>query len=91
LDATPRDEGRFLWMQLEGAVNSGVEMLYVCMFDEIDEGTAIFKLSSSPPVGDSPFVARESSIPSDHYMWLCGLASKALKNKGKLSLQMPRR
>ncbi len=91
LDATPRKEGRFLWMQLAGAVNSGAEMIYVSMFDEIDEGTAIFKLSSNPPVGESPFVARESTIPSDHYMWLCGLVSKALKKGKKLPEEMPRR
>ena len=91
LDATPRDEGRFLWMQLAGAVNSGAEMLYVCMFDEIDEGTAIYKLTSNPPVGESPFVPRESTIPSDHYMWLCGQAAKALKNGTKLPEEMPRR
>ena len=90
-DAIPRDEGRFLWMQLAGAVNSGAEMLYVCMFDEVDEGTAVFKLSSSPPVGESPFVPRESTVPSDHYMWLCGQASKALKNGSKLPVEMPRR
>jgi hypothetical protein len=91
IDAIPRREGRFLWMQLAGAVNSGAEMLYVCMFDEIDEGTAIFKLSANPPIGKSPFVAREASVPSDHYMWLCGLASEALKKKAPLPVEMPRR
>ena len=91
LNAIPREEGRFLWMQLAGAVNSGAEMLYVCMFDEIDEGTAIYKLTSNPPVGESPFVPRESTIPSDHYMWLCGQAGKALKTGTKLPEEMPRR
>ncbi|MDR3262420.1 MAG: xylosidase [Tannerella sp.] len=91
LDATPRREGRFLWMQLEGAVNSGAEMIYVCMFDEIDEGTAIFKLTSNPPAGESPFVARESTVPSDHYMWLCGRAGDALKKKTGLPVEMPRK
>ncbi len=89
IDAIPRQSGRFLWMQLEGAVNSGAEMIYVCMFDEIDEGTAIFKLSATPPVGESPFVKRDADIPSNHYMWLVGQAGKAIKKGKTLPVEMP--
>ena len=39
----PRNKGSFLWKQLSGAIKEGAEMIYVAMFDEIDEGTAIFK------------------------------------------------
>ena len=39
----PRNKGSFLWTQLTGAIRAGAEMIYVAMFDEIDEGTAIFK------------------------------------------------
>lgn len=35
--------GRFYWTQLANAVKQGAEAIYVGMFDEIDEGTAIFK------------------------------------------------
>ena len=33
----PRNKGSFLWKQLSGAIKEGAEMIYVAMFDEIDE------------------------------------------------------
>lgn len=38
-----RQSGQFLWNQMYYCVKSGAQMLYIAMFDEIDEGTAIFK------------------------------------------------
>ena len=52
----PRNKGSFLWKQLMGAIRAGAEMIYVAMFDEIDEGTAIFKCAKKVPVGESLFV-----------------------------------
>jgi hypothetical protein len=47
-------------------------MLYVAMFDELDEGTAIMKTSNQPPGGgDSPFVS-EPGVPPDRYLHLTG-------------------
>ena len=48
-------------------------MQYVAMFDEVDEATAIFKCSDTPPSG-APFVAMEG-LPSDHYLRLAGAAA----------------
>lgn len=36
---------------MKGAVDAGAESLYLAMFDEIDEGTAFFKCTNTPPVG----------------------------------------
>ena len=51
----PRLGGRFFWKQVKGAVDAGAESLYLAMFDEIDEGTAFFKCTNTPPVGESSF------------------------------------
>lgn len=76
---TPRNRGQFFWKQLINSINSGAEMIYVAMFDEIDEGTAIFKLSKNPPVGLSSFVHIEDDVPNDYYLYLTGIAGKLLR------------
>lgn len=50
LNAIPRLQGRFFWSQITAAKRAGADMLYVAMFDEVDEGTAIFKVTNDPPV-----------------------------------------
>ena len=60
-----RASGDFLWMQLSQWLASGAEMLYIAMFDEIDEGTAIFKCAKRVPVGKSRFVPVDDDIESD--------------------------
>lgn len=84
-----RNHGEFLWKQLNGAASEGAEMVYVAMFDEIDEATAIFKLAKKVPVGESVFVPVEDDIPSDHYLWLTGQAAKMLKEKHPLPIKKP--
>ena len=50
-------------------------MIYIAMFDEMDEGTAIFKCTNSPPTTDGvPFVGYEG-LPSDYYLRLAGEAN----------------
>ncbi len=70
------------------------KMLYVAMFDEIDEGTAIFKClrkSEVPLNGSGRFQGIEDNLPSDHYLWLTGQASKMLKRKIPFTDQLPER
>jgi hypothetical protein len=90
-DAIPRNKGAFLWKQLSGAIEAGAEMVYVAMFDEIDEGTAIFKCAKEVPVGASKFVPYEKEVPSDHYMWLTGQAAGILKGEVPFQKKMPYR
>lgn len=89
MNAIPRNSGKFYWAQLTGAISLGAEMIYVAMFDEIDEGTAIFKCSSNPPVGLSNFVTFDAGIPSDYYLFLTGTANSMLKNKIPFSTEIP--
>ncbi|HEV3325529.1 MAG TPA: DUF5703 domain-containing protein [Puia sp.] len=77
----PRDSGRFFWEQIAGDLQAGAQMLYVAMFDEIDEGTAIFKASLDPPDGQSSFVHFDPGIPSDYYLQLGGYAAKMLRKQ----------
>ena len=83
----PRLGGRFFWKQVKGAVDAGAESPYLAMFDEIDEGTAFFKCTNTPPVGESSFITYEGEAP-DHYLWLAGEAAKYLRGELRSS-RMP--
>ncbi len=79
--AIPRLKGDFLWKQIAGAKNVGAKSLYVAMFDEIDEGTAIFKAAreADTPLngnGGLKFVGIENDLTSDYYLWLTGQGAK---------------
>lgn len=91
LNKIPRRGGKFLWAQGEAACKAGAESLYIAMFDEVDEGTAIFKCSNNPPVGESKFMDYEG-LPSDHYLWLTGQIANRLRQGADATItQMPKR
>jgi len=87
--AIPRLGGRFYWDQLVTHINAGAEMLYLAMFDEIDEGTAIMKVSDNPPTSENAQFVDNDGMPSDHYLWLSGLAAKMLRKEIPLEFVMP--
>ena len=83
LNDIPRLQGRFFWSQITAAKRAGADMLYVAMFDEVDEATAVFKVTNSPPVGPGPgvqFVTYEG-LPSDHYLRLTSFAGKVIRGE----------
>lgn len=90
LDQIPRLQGRFQWAQYVQAKEVGAIMIYQAMFDEMDEGTAIFKCTNSPPVGESRFVIYEG-LPSDHYLWLTGMGARLLRGEIEPTDAMPQR
>ena len=71
------------------AKRAGAEMIYVAMFDEVDEGTAIFKCTNQPPVGDGVSFLTYEGLPSDHYLQLTGEAAKLLREEIPVSEAMP--
>jgi len=79
----PRRGGRFYWRQVEHAVARGSTMLYGAMFDEVDEGTAMFKVAASArdAAADVRFVTMDidgEPLPSDWYLRLAREAQRAL-------------
>jgi len=77
-------------------------MIYQAMFDEVDEGTSIFKCTNDPPVGSTPFLPTgnasyppydisDAQLPSDHYLWLVGQAGRMLRGEIEPTANMPLR
>ncbi len=87
LDQIPRRKGEFFWAQLVAGKRAGVSMLYVAMFDEVDEATAIFKCLNDVPLGE--FVTYEG-LPSDFYLKLAGAGAKMLRGEIPAAEAVPR-
>ncbi|MFY0255334.1 glycoside hydrolase family 71/99-like protein [Chitinophaga sp. 30R24] len=93
-NAIPRERGSFFWRQVAGAKSAGAEMLYVAMFDEMNEGTSIFKCATTdhlPLNGDGTFVGIDSDLGSDYYLWLTGQAANWFHGKGSYGEEVPER
>lgn len=81
-----RNGGRFLWRQFYNAIDAGCNMIYVAMFDEVDEGTAIYKIaendSQTPTTGRFVTLDEDGeNLPSDWYLRLTGEATKMLRQQ----------
>ena len=76
----PRLNGDFYRRQFATAAALQVEMAYVAMFDEVDEATAIFKVSDTPPT-QANFQTYEG-LPPDAYLRLTGEGTKLLRGEG---------
>ena len=93
-NGTPRLGGRFYWRQAYDAVSVGCNMMFGAMFDEIDEGTAIYKLA--PTMSTTPAVDRMfaldvdgETLPSDWYLRVAGQVTKALRREVPLNEPLP--
>jgi len=87
----PRRDGAFLWSQFAAAKRAGASCAYVAMFDEVDEGTQIFKVNNAPPAGDGFTYLTYGSLPPDHYLWLTGEASRRFRAQTLFPDAMPAR
>ena len=88
---TPRRDGAFLWSQFAAAQRVGVGCVYVAMFDEVDEGTQIFKVNNAPPTGEGFTYLSYGPLPSDHYLWLTGEATRLFRSHQSFPDIMPTR
>ena len=90
----PRLKGEFLWRQAVNARTVGARMLKIAMFDEVNEGTAMFK--AAPHRTDAPsqgywltLDADGGDLPSDWYLRLAGEITKAFRQNKSLSPALP--
>jgi hypothetical protein len=94
LNQIPRRGGEFYWHQVYNAVAAGCPMIYGAMFDEVDEGTAMFKLAPTaaqlPAQGNFvPLDIDGVRLPSDWYLRLAGAAGKMLRQEITLTNAIP--
>ncbi len=90
LNQIPRNGGTFYWRQAFNAISANCTMIYGAMFDEMDEGTAMFKLAPTPaelPVQGTfvPLNIDGQTLPSDWYLRLADQAARMLR--GDIPLQ----
>jgi hypothetical protein len=83
----PRLGGEFYWRQFVSAADLGVDMVYVAMFDEVDEATAIFKVSNRPPT--QMRFETYHGLPSDWYLRLTGEGTKVIRGERKTQRTLP--
>ena len=67
----PRMKGAFLWEQFALATRMKVQTVFLGMFDELDEGTQILKVTNSPPTQATGDIGYEG-MPSDVYLCFAG-------------------
>ncbi|MBN1997235.1 Ig-like domain-containing protein [candidate division KSB1 bacterium] len=94
INDNPRDGGNFYWRQAYNAISAGVQFLYVAMFDEVDEGTAMFKLATNDDAlpDKGTFVPLDEDgyeLPSDWYLQLADKSQKMLDQTIALTSQIP--
>lgn len=91
----PRLRGEFLWRQAYNARAAGARVLKIAMFDEVNEGTAIFKAAAHR--GDAPdqgywltLDADGADLPSDWYLRLAGEITRMFHGEIRPNPAMPR-
>jgi hypothetical protein len=82
-----RRKGEFYWRQFAIFKTLGIRTVFVGMFDEVNEGTAIYKVANQTPVGKY-FVTYEG-LPADYYLKLTGAATQMIRGEIPLSMTIP--
>lgn len=91
----PRRGGEFLWTQSREYAALGVTSYYVAMFDEIDEGTAIYKTAPNASFAPREFYtvtldADGISLPNDWYLRVNQIIVNAVKQPGYSGFLTPK-
>jgi hypothetical protein len=83
----PRRRGEFYWRQFAIFKELGIRTVFVGMFDEVDEGTAIYKVADKTPVGK--YFVTYDGLPNDWYLKLTGAATQMIRGDAPLSQKIP--
>jgi hypothetical protein len=86
-DTLPRLGGYFYWRQFVAAAELGADAAYVAMFDEVDEGTAVFKVTDAPPA-EARFATYDGR-PADWYLRLTGEGAKVVRGEKPPRPELP--
>jgi hypothetical protein len=86
----PRNRGEFMWRQVYNIGQSGIGNMYVAMFDEYDEGTAIAKAADSYyAIPSNQYFLTTSAdgtyLSPDYYLRLTGQATKVINGMAPLT------
>lgn len=91
----PRNRGEFLWRQAYNAKTAGATVLKIAMFDEVNEGTAIFKAAAHRK--DAPeqgywltLDADGAEVPSDWYLRLADEITRMFHGEIAANPELPR-
>jgi hypothetical protein len=88
LPSVPRRNGNFLWEQFVAASQfHTINSVFVAMFDEVNEGTQIEKISNIAPT-NAPFLTYEGAT-SDWYMRLVSLGETMLRSRTPITMPIP--
>ena len=84
LNQIPRRCGNFLWRQVSALLAARVDLIYAAMFDEVDEGTALFPTETRgdklPKGGQMTFLNQDGCVlPDDWYLRITGKAAHFLR------------
>lgn len=84
LNSKPRDGGNFYSKWAKASLAGGAKSLYTAMFDEVNEGTAIFKTIAKkeqlPVEGEFVYLDIDGyDLESDHYLKLAGNFSSLVR------------
>jgi hypothetical protein len=90
----PRRGGRFWWTQFYEGVSAGSDTYFAAMFDEVDEGTAMFELAESASMEPTTgaFLSLDAdgeALPSHFYLSLAGAATEVLRGTRALTPGRP--
>ncbi len=83
-NATPRRGGEYFWDEVNEVVSKNAKSVYIAMFDEVDEGTAMFKLAENDEMIPTegywlPLDEDGYDLPSDWYLRAAGLATEVVR------------